>query len=92
MDPQAKSAVTTLVGYLAASLATWAGVSAADGATFGNVTSTVVLWIAASVIAWYKTRSHTPVAQIAAVNDAPNGAKVVAETANAPRISAPVVK
>jgi len=94
MDPQLKSILTTVIGYAATGFATWAStvgiIPAADDGSFANILVSAALWSIAAAIAWYKTRAHTPSAQIAAVNNADNGAKVVAESIPGPRINAPI--
>ena len=94
MNPQVQSVLTTIIGYMATALATWAStvgaISGSDTASFANIVTSIALWGFAAGVAWYKQRAHSPTAQIAAVNDADNGAKVVAESADAPRITAPI--
>jgi hypothetical protein len=85
MDPQLKSILTTVAGYAATGIAAWAAskglIPSADQSSFANDIVMLAAGGVAAGVAWYKTRSHTPTAQIAAVNDADNGVKVVPATA-----------
>lgn len=94
MNPQLKSLLTSLLMGAATTAAAWASahnvIPGADQATLANDLVAAALWAITVGIAWLKTRAHTPVAQIAAVNNAPNGVKVVSESEPAPQVNAPL--
>ena len=95
MDPMEKSIATTIATGLAGSAATWAvavGVApASDQAAIINALVGLVLYgITFVVLPWLKALSHTASAQIAAVNAADNGVKVVANTAQAVTVTEPL--
>ena len=97
MDPQLKSILTTVAAMVATSIASWAAKSSliptGDQSVVANALVTVAFGAIAAGIGWYKTRSHTPDAQIAAINDPPNGLKVVkndAANAAVPMVTAPL--
>lgn len=94
MNPQLSSALTTLAGYICTGAATWAVsvgiIPDADKTSFANILACIVLWAIAGTIGWLKTRTHTPTAQIAAVNSADNGVKVVSSVSSAPMVAAPL--
>lgn len=94
MDPQLKSVLTTAAGYAAAGIAAWAAskglIPSTDQGSFANDIVLVGAGAVAAAVAWYKTKSHTPTAQIAAVNAADNGVKVVPSTASAPAVDRPL--
>lgn len=94
MDPQLKSILTTVAGYAAAGIAAWAAskglIPAADQSSFANDVVMIGAGAVAAALAWYKARSHTPTAQIAAVNAADNGVKVVPATAMTPSVNHPL--
>ena len=94
MDPQLKSILTTVAGYAATGVAAWAAskglIPSADQSSFANDTLMLVGGAVAAALAWYKTRAHTPTAQIAAVNEADNGVKVVPSTAPAQAVDHPL--
>jgi hypothetical protein len=94
MDPQLKSILTTVAGYAATGIAAWAAskglIPSADQSSFANDIVMIGAGAVAAGLAWYKTRSHTPTAQIAAVNTANNGVKVVPATAMTPAIDHPL--
>ena len=94
MDPMLKSVLTTIATGLATSVATWA---AAVGIIPTSAESTVVnslvslaFYLIAVALVWYKALDHTKTAQIAAVNNADNGVKVVAGTASAVTVTEPL--
>lgn len=94
MDPQIKSILTSVALAAASSVAAWAAskglIPSADQSSFANDVVTLLFGGLAAFLAWYKTRSHTPTAQIAAVNQADNGVKVVPATAVTPSIDKPL--
>jgi hypothetical protein len=94
LDPQAKSLLSTILGYAAASVGTFAVthgiIPGADQSTFDNDLVGAALWGVAALIGWWKKRQHTPRAQIAAVNQADNGVKVVAQNAEAQQVNVPL--
>lgn len=80
MDPQIRSFLTTILAVALGSVATWlvkAGIITADQ-TSGFVEGTigVILALAAAGVAWWKTRSHTPEAQVRVVAAMPSVARV----------------
>ena len=94
MNAQFKSIITSVLLAAVTAGATWAVnkgfLPAADATTIENDAVGAILAAGAAALAWYKSQQHTPTAQIAAVNDAPNGVKVVAETAPEPKVTAPI--
>ena len=94
MNPQLQSFLTSFGIFVATSLASWAVsvgiVPASDQSNFVNELVAGGGYVAAAALTWYKTRSHTPTAQIVAVNAANNGVKVVAAAASAPQVDAPL--
>lgn len=94
MDPQLKSILTTVAGYAATGIAAWAAskglIPSADQSSFANDIVLLVAGAAAAGLAWYKARTHTPAAQIAAVNEADNGVKVVPSTAPVQSVDRPL--
>ena len=94
MDPMLKSIITTLATGLATSAATWAAtvgiIPASSESTVINGLVSLALYGIAAVLVWYKALDHTKEAQIAAVNNADNGVKVVAKTAPAIQVDAPL--
>ena len=94
MDPKLKSVLTSVALAAATSIATWAAskglIPSADQSTFANDLVTAAFAGLAALIARYETRSHTPTALIAAVNNADNGVKVVSEQSDAVRVSTPL--
>lgn len=94
MDPQLKSVLTTVAGYLATGIAAWAAshglISSGDQASLVNAMVTIAGVVVAAGVAWYKTRAHTPTAQIQAVNTADNGVKVVPATVPAQSVDHPL--
>lgn len=93
MDPQLKSILTTFIATAAGSIATYAVskgiIPGEDQAGVADAIVSGVLYLITAGIVWWKARQHTPTAQIAAVNNADNGCKVVAATAPAPAVTAP---
>lgn len=94
MDPQLKSILTSILLAIATSATTWGVahglVPAADQNVIANDIVTFIFGAVSALLAWYKTRQHTPTAQIAAVNDADNGVKVVPATSPAPTVKEPL--
>ncbi len=94
MDPMLKSIITTIATGLVTSAATWAAtvgiIPASSESTIVNAGVALVLYVAAAALVWYKALDHTKEAQIAAVNNADNGVKVVANTAQAVTVTEPL--
>ena len=94
MDPQLKSILTTIAGYLATGVAAWAAskglIPSVDQSSFANDVVMIGAGAVAAGVAWYKTRAHTPTAQIVAVNTADNGVKVVPSTAMVQSVDHPL--
>jgi hypothetical protein len=94
MDPQIQSLLTSVGLAAATSVAAWAAskgfISTGDQSTFATDLLGVVGGIVAAGLAYWKTRTVTQTAMIQAVNKADNGVKVVASTAAAPQVSAPL--
>jgi len=94
MDPKTLSLLTTIVGYAATAVATYAAnkgvIPGGDQTALANQITLLVSGGVAAAIGFYKLQQHTPTAQIAAVNAADNGVKVVAESAPAPQVNAPL--
>lgn len=95
MNPIVQSILTTVGASAAATIATWAvGVGIIPQSSSSSVENALLglgLYAVAGALTWLKTLSHTQVAQIAAVNAANNGVKVVAATVAAPVAEAPIV-
>ena len=74
MDPQLKSILTSVLVAVCGGGVTWAVkvgiVQQADESTITNTVVAGVIFAVGAAIAWWKSRQHTPEAQIAAVNDA----------------------
>ena len=86
MDPQVKSALTSILMTLAGSAATW-GVSvglvpAADKSSAANIIATLVLAALTALIGWWKTRAGSPtgIANTIAKSDPATLAKAVEKT------------
>jgi len=94
MDPQVKSFLTSIVlagaTALAGQAATAGLIPGADQATFANDLVAIFFGAIAAGAAWYKARQHTPTAQIAAVNNADNGVKVVLIAGDNRAVATPV--
>lgn len=91
MDPELKSTLTTIFVAICGGGLTAIGITSAhDQMTVANAIIGVVVLGAGAAVTWWKKKQHTPQAQIAAVNDAPNGLKVVKETVTAPKETEPV--
>lgn len=100
MDPVLKSTLTSIGLAGATALSATAashGVipnDAGSQASLANALLVVGGAAVAAVLAWYKTRDHTPTAQIEAVKKADNGVTPVAtadaKAAGIPAVSAPV--
>ena len=95
MNPQLLSLLTTLVTSACTSLAAWlvahGALQASDQATFiTSLTAVILSLIGAAAVAVWKMLQHTKAAQIAAVNRADNGVKVVASAAPAPQVETPL--
>jgi hypothetical protein len=94
LNPQIKSIITSVLLAGATAVTTWAVnsglVPAADQSTVTGDIVTGAGVLAMALIGWWKTRSHTQVAMIAAVNNADNGVKVVAASTQAATATAPL--
>ena len=93
MDPQVKSTLTSILMLGAGAVATWAAnkgiIPNGDQPVLTNELVTVAFGLIAAGIAWYKARSQSQTALIAAVNNANNGVKVVDAKVIAPTVTAP---
>ena len=94
MDPTTKSLLTSFAAIVAGGIAAWAAKSglipSGDQSVVTNDLVSALFGGIAILLAWWKSRSHTKDAQIAAVNAADNGAKVVPNTpatANIPTVT-----
>lgn len=94
MDPQLKSVLTSIALAGATSIAGWAAskgiIPSGDQSVLANQLVTVSFGGVAALIAWYKARQMSQAAMITAVNAADNGVKVVANTVQAPAVTAPL--
>lgn len=94
MDPQVKSILTSIAMAASTSVAAWAVghgiIPGAEATDFSNLLVTVVFGLITAGLAEYKRRQATPTAQIAAVNAANNGVKVVSATVPAPTVTEPL--
>jgi len=94
MDAQTKSIVSSIVLMLATSAATWLAshglIPSGDVASIANDIVFCVFALGSLALLWYKKQQHTPAAQIAAVNAADNGVKVVAASVPAAIVNAPL--
>lgn len=94
MDPQLKSVLTSAGMLAAGGVATWAAshgfVGQDDEANLTNALVTVGSAAIAGAFAWWKARSNSQPALIKAVNQSDNGVKVVASSAPAPQVNAPL--
>jgi hypothetical protein len=95
MDPQLKSALTTIAIITSSSLTAWASskgfIQAGDQTNVANALVAAGSGILTVGLAYMKTRDHSPTAIIQQVNTAENGVKVVAENAPAPTVDAPIL-
>lgn len=92
MNPQVQSFLSSAGLAAATSVASWAVskgiIPGQDQATFANDLVAVAGAGAVGVIAWWKSRSHTPSALAAAVNsDSVPGVKAVASSSPSPAVS-----
>jgi hypothetical protein len=92
MDPQLKSILTSIALAAATSIAGYAAskglIPSADQSTVANDLVTAVFGVAAALLAWYKSRQHTPAALVNAVNsDAVPGVKAVAASSPSPAVT-----
>lgn len=91
MDPQTKSILTSVGMSVAMAATGWAVskgvIPSGDQPVIANALVATAGAILTALMAWYKARIVSPKAMITAINDAPNGVKVVAESANAPKVS-----
>ena len=94
MNPQMVSILTSVGMMLASSVVAWAVsrgfVAAADQSTLTNDLVGLVGGAIAIALTWFKANVVSPKSMIATINDADNGVKVVAETAPAEQVSAPL--
>lgn len=94
MDPQLKSICTSILLAAATAIAAWAAghgiIPGSQQGDFANMLVTVAFGLGAAGIAWYKKRQQSQEVLIKAVNAADNGVKVVADTAPAPVVNAPI--
>lgn len=94
MDPVLKSTITTVATYLVGAVGAWAVahnyLTPDQASSLGPDVIGAGSIIIGGALVWWKARQHTPAAQIAAVNNANNGVKVVPATAPAPAVTAPL--
>lgn len=86
MDPQLKSALTSMGMVASTAIAGWAAskgfISSGDQATIANALIALAGGVVTVGLAYWKTREHTPTALVATVNsDAVKGVKAVADDA-----------
>ena len=91
MDPQTKSALGSFGMSVAMLVTGWAvnkGIlPSSDQSVIANDLVAAAGIAVTGLIGWYKAHQVSPKVMIKAINDAPNGVKVVAESANAPKVS-----
>ena len=94
MDPQLKSTLTTLGAFGTGAVATWAVskgiITSADQATVASALLAIGSGLVGALLTWYKQHQLSQVAMIKAINDAPNGVKVVASASPSPQVDAPL--
>lgn len=98
MDPQIKSILTSIIAVAAGGAATWGVdrglVPAMDKTQVSDAIGYAILTLLTGGLSvftvWLKSRTHTPTAQIAAVNEGDNGVKVVAATAPVNSVDKPL--
>ena len=89
MNPVIKSTLSTLfVALCGGGLAAVGITSATDQATVANAVVGAVLLGVGAVTTWYKAQQHTLSAQVSAINDPPNGLKVVSDLSPSPTVTA----
>jgi len=75
MDPQLKSVLTTLLTLLFGSLATWlitkGFISSDQGPVLVNSLVGVAFGLGAAVLAWLKSREHSPSARVLSAKEVP---------------------
>lgn len=104
MNSVIQSVLTSIAMNLAVSITTWAIakgiVPASDASNVENYLVAAISLGVAAALGWWKARRATKAAMIAtlgqpamikAVNDAPNGVKVVAASSMAVKVDAPIV-
>jgi hypothetical protein len=94
MDPQLKSALTSLGMIVATAIAAWAAshglISAGDQVNVANALVASGGAIATVGLIWWKTRDHSQIAIIEQINDTDNGVKVVSDDVSASKVTAPL--
>ena len=94
MDPQLKSALTSIGMIASTSITAWAVskglITAGDQANISNALVTVAGGLVTVGLAYWKTHDHSQAAIIQQVNKSDNGVKVVADTVTAPTVTAPL--
>lgn len=94
MDPQLKSALTTIGMIGSTAIASWAVskgfISAGDQVNIANGLVAVGGAIVTAGLAYWKTHDHSQTAIINQINNADNGVKVVADTVTAARVTKPI--
>ena len=93
MDPVLKSALTSMFVAVCGGILTTIGITTTQGqATVADAVIGALTLGVGTLVGWWKTRTHTQEAVIAAVNSTNNGVKVVAEGSPSPMVTAPLVK
>ena len=97
MDPQLKSALTSLGAIATGAVATWAvskGLITRPTPTTADPVAGALLAIGSAVVGvglvWFKSRQLSQTAMIQAINAAPNGVKVVPNDSPTPAVNAPL--
>ena len=91
MDPTLKSTLTSIVVAVCGGGLAAIGITTTQGqATVAQAIVGAAALIVGAAVTWWKSRQHTPAAQIAVVNAADNGVKVVAESSPAPVVTQPL--
>jgi hypothetical protein len=94
MDPQLKSALTTIGMIISTSIASWAAtkgfITTGDQANVANALVAVGGGVVTAGLAYWKTRDHSQAAIIKQVNASDNGVKVVPNGAVAPQVNGPL--
>ena len=94
MDPQLKSALTTIAVVASSALTTWAVskglITQGDQANVTNALVGAAGGLVTIGLAYWKTRDHSQKAIIQQVNAADNGVKVVPEGSVGPKVNGPL--
>ena len=94
MDPQLKSALTSLGAIATGAVATWAVskglITSADQATVAGALLAIGSAVVGVGLVWFKSRQLSQTAMIQAINAAPNGVKVVPNDSPTPAVNFPL--